>query len=155
MNKVALKFLGAFMVIYSTNAFPQIIDTPIVHDLTQINYVMFNVSGRVINMNLKDISEATITNKRTNEKAKTDMMGIFHIGATVRDTLFFEYPKLSTEMRSIKHPKDQINVVMIARKIDHLPLNYSKEEHERAIREDEKFYRILEKDAKLEGRWKY
>jgi len=155
MCRVIFKLVAVFLLLYSGTGFSQIIDTPIVHYLTPINYIMFNVSGRVINMNLKDISEVTITNKRTGETAKTDIIGVFHINAAVRDTLFFEYPKLSTEMRSIKHPKDQINVVLIARKADNLPLNYSKNEHDRAIREDERFYHILEKDAKLEGKWHY
>jgi hypothetical protein len=150
-------FLSLFILLFlSGSAMAQeIIDTPIVHDLTPKVYKTFFVSGRVVGMNLETVQGVNIVNKRTGETASTDGSGIYKISAAKTDTLFFKTGKYSMEMRQIKTPGDKMNVIMIKRKTDELPAGHSQSDFNKAQREDNELYRILEKDAKLEGKWVY
>jgi len=133
----------------------EIIDTPIVHDLTPKVYKSFLVNGRVIGMNLEILQGVNIINKRTNETTGTDASGIYKISAAKGDTLFFKSGKYSMEMRRVKTPAEKLNVILIKRKTDDLPAGRSQSDFNKAQRDDNDTYRILEKDAKLEGKWVY
>ncbi|MDR3694436.1 hypothetical protein [Mucilaginibacter sp.] len=149
--------LSFFILLFLSRAAlaQEIIDTPIVHDLTPKVYKTFTVKGRVLGMNLEFVQGVTVTNKRTSENVTTDVNGIFRITATTGDTLFFNISKYSNDTLKFRSPKENLNLVMIKRKVDSLPPGCSAGEYNRAKREDNELYRILEKDAKLEGKWKY
>lgn len=155
INKIALFSFFILLSLSRLALAQEIIDTPIVHDLTPKVYKTFFVSGRVIGMNLETVQGVNIINKRTGEIANTDGNGIYKISAAKSDTLFFKTGKYSMEMRQIKAPADKMNVIMIKRKTDELPANHSQSDFNKAQREDNELYRILEKDAKLEGKWIY
>ena len=113
------------------------------------------IKGRIIGANLQNIKGATITNKRTNKKDTTNIVGFYTARAAVGDTLFFDYPGLSREVRKVKKLTSKMNVILIRRKIDSLPAHTLKRDSSNAEKADEELYRILEKDAKLEGKWNY
>jgi len=163
MKKIILPLLIIVLFFNSKTTVAQdIIDTPITHYVfdkkvkvnVKINPV-FLVSGRVLGMNLEDIIGATVTNKRTAEKAITADHGTYQIDAAKGDTLVFSIAKYSLELRPVRSATDRLNMIMVKRKADSLPAGYSKSNYNRARREDEELIRILEKDARLEGKWKY
>jgi hypothetical protein len=133
----------------------EIIDTPIVHDLNPKFYKTFSLNGRVIGMNLENVSGASVTNKRTAESVNTDGNGLYKITAAKGDTLFFAIAKYAKEMRPVKNSKENLNVILMKRKANNLPAKHSRSDYDKAKAEDDELYRILEKDAKLEGKWNY
>jgi hypothetical protein len=155
MKKTLLLLSFLLLIFLSKISSAQIIDTPIVHDLTPRIYKMFLIQGRVIGVNLEDVNGAAITNKRTAEKIMTNSHGIYELNAAKGDTLIFEIAKYSKDSRIIKNPKERLNVILIKRKTDELPANHSSSDYNKAGRADEELLRILEKDAKLEGKWNY
>jgi len=152
------------LVLLSKAAFCQeIIDTPIEHYIVykdpkvikvKIN-PPFAITGRVIGMNLENVQDAMVTNICTAETAKTDNNGIYHIHAAKRDTLAFVIPKYSTELRGIKPSKENLNIILIKRKADTFVNKSPGRDYSKALSDDNELYRILEKDAKLEGKWIY
>jgi len=141
----------------------EIIDTPIEHILVYPSdksapvriYKTFPLTGRVIGMNLENASGASVTNKRTAESVSTDGNGLYKITAAKGDTLFFAIAKYSKEMRPVKNSKENLNVILMKRKANNLPAKHSQSDYDKAKAEDDELYRILEKDAKLEGKWNY
>jgi hypothetical protein len=130
----------------------QIIDTPIEHyvfakDLEKV------IKGRVIGMSLENIGNATVSNIRTKEKATTNSQGFYELKAAKEDTIVFEHVGHSKELRVIKHTEDKLNVILIKRKTD--TLDPDSGDYKKAAKADNELYRILEKDAKLEGKWNY
>ena len=97
----------------------------------------------------------TIINSRTAEKVTTDSRGIFQVTVVKGDVLTFSISKYSKEVRIIKNVTENLNVIMIKRKVDELPADHSDSDYNKAKQTDDEFYRILEKDAKIEGKWKY
>lgn len=152
-----ITFLPLFILLFiSGSALAQeIIDTPIEHDVSIKVYNSFLVNGRVIGMNLETLQGVNVTNKRTNETAGTDASGIYKISAAKGDTLFFKSGKYSMEMCQVKTPGEKMNVILIKRKTDDLAAGHSQSDFKKAQRDDNEIYRILEKDAKLEGKWVY
>jgi len=136
----------------------QIIDTPIEHDIgiKEPKVIKsFVINGRVIGVNLENVQGVSVTNIRTGDKVNTDSRGLFQVNIIKGDTLTFSVSKYSKETRIIKYPNENLNVIMIKRKVDELPSNYSQSDYNKASREDDELYHILEKDAKLEDKWKY
>ena len=115
--------------------------------------VIVNLSGRVIGVNLENVSSATVTNGRSDEKTVTNSQGIFQITVEKGDTLIVELGKYSKSVFVVRSLKENINIVMIKRKTD--GLTPGAPGYGKANREDEELLRILEKDAKLEGKWNY
>jgi hypothetical protein len=155
INKIALLSFFIFSFLSRSALAQEIIDTPIVHDLTPIVYKTYPVKGRVIGMNLEFVQGVTVTNKRTSENVSTDVNGIFRITAATGDTLVFNISKYSNDTLRVRSQKENLNLVMIKRKTDSLPPGYSTGEYNKAKREDNELYRILNKDAKTEEKWKY
>jgi hypothetical protein len=159
MKKNLLLFLLIPLAFQSKTAIAQAVaDTPIEHYVFYKNpkvYVNIMISGRVIGVNLEDVQGVKVKNIRTAESASTDGHGIFKINAAKGDTLHFEVAKYSKEVRIIKNAKENLNVIMIKRKTDELPPSHSSSDYDKAKKADNELYRILEKDAKLEGKWKY
>jgi hypothetical protein len=157
MKKLLLLLSFILMLFVSKNSFAQIIDTPIQYYIvnTPMVYKPFPVTGRVIGVNLENVQGVAITNICSAEKAITDNNGIYHINGAKGDTLAFEILKYSRDFKGIKSPKENLNVIMIKRKADNLPSDHSKSDYRKARNEDDELYRILEKDAKLEGKWNY
>ncbi len=106
-------------------------------------------------MNLETLKAAVVVNLCTAEIAKADDNGIYHISAGKGDTLAFGYGRYSATLLGIKSPKDKFNVVLMKRKVDALPSDHSASDYEKAKKEDDELYKILDKDAKLEGKWNY
>ncbi|HEY8782659.1 MAG TPA: hypothetical protein VIM16_13630 [Mucilaginibacter sp.] len=167
MKKLFLLFSFILIVLLSKTVLAQeVADTPIVHNIgVQAPKVYkakvlklnkpFPITGRVLGVNLENVEGVIVTNICTAEKASTDSHGIYHIEAAKGDTLAFEIPKYSGELRSIKAQKGNLNIIMIKRKaIDLLP-NHSRSDYSKARKDDDELYRILEKDAKIEGKWNY
>jgi hypothetical protein len=154
MKKIFRTLPFVVLVLLSKSAFAQVVaDTPKVHNIVPGLYHL--IKGRVIGMNLESLEGVIITNKWTAEKTKTDSHGIYQLSVSTGDTITFECLRHSKEIRIIKHPKPVLNVILIKRKADELPLNSSPSDLKKAERADEEFYSILEKDAKLEGKWNY
>jgi hypothetical protein len=159
MKKILLLLLSTAFFFYSKTTVAQdIIDTPITHyvfDKKAKTYAPFLINGRVLGMNLEDVIGATVTNKRTAEKAITADHGTYQINAAKGDTLVFSLAKYSLELQPVRSTADRLNIILIKRKADNLPAGHSKSDYNKAHREDEELIRILEKDARIEGRWKY
>jgi hypothetical protein len=155
MKKILLLLSFILLLFLSKTSSAQIIDTPIVHDLTPRIYKTFAIQGRVIGVNLEDVAGVTITNKRTAGKITTNSHGIYEVNAAKGDTLFFEVSKYSKVMEVIRNPKERLNIILIKKKTDELPANHSSSDYNKANRADDELLRILEKDAKLEGKWNY
>lgn len=151
-----LLFLSAFLSIKIASA--QVIDTPIRYFQHMDKVVVkdtFIVKGRVIGFNLEDINAGSVINICSGEVTLTNKRGLFQIKATKNDTLVFEFTRHSREYRELKKPKENLNVILIRRKTEELPAGYSSSDYNKARKADQEFYRILEKDAKVEGKWIY
>jgi hypothetical protein len=161
MNKRYLPLFILLLLLSKTALCQEIIDTPIEHYLVyptqkpaQVRKP-FPVTGRIIGINLENVKDATVMNICTAETTKTDNNGIYHITAAKGDTLAFMTTKYSVEMRGIKPSKENLNIIMIKRKADGFSFKKSSKDYNKAVDDDNELYRILEKDAKLEGKWVY
>jgi hypothetical protein len=120
------------------------------------DYKPFPVTGRVIGIdNLEIVKGATVINICTGETTRTDDNGIYKASGAKDDTLAFVIPKYSASLVCVKSPKEKINVILFKRKVDSLRPGYSQHDYNKALRDDEELLKILEKDAKQEGKWKY
>jgi hypothetical protein len=158
MKKSLLLLSFILLVFLSKNALGQeVIDTPITNFYKPPRvYVNFPVKGRVIGIvNLEELEGVAIANKRTSEKTTTNSHGFYQLNAAKGDTLLFNFSRYSKDVRVIKSPKENLNVILINKKVNSLPANSSKSDLKKAEREDEDLYRILEKDAEREGKWNY
>ena len=159
MNK--LLFLSSFilLIFLSETAICQdVIDTPIVNFIvykTPKVYKPFVVNGRVLVVNLDDARGAIVVNACTAEKTIADSHGFYQIMAIKGDTLAFQLSKYSVAMQGVRSPNDNINIILFKRKSDSLPPGHSKSDYNKAKKEDDELYRILDKDAKQDGKWKY
>jgi hypothetical protein len=154
----AMFLLIALSFVSGTVLAQAVADTPIMHFVEynkRVENFPFAITGRVIGANLESIKQAEVINICTGETTKADDNGIYHFQAAKGDTLAFVSPKYSATILGIKVSKDKFNIILIKRKADNLPTGYSERDYEKAQREDEAFYKILDKDAKEEGRWKY
>ena len=135
-----------------------ITDTPIRHFILYnrpAEYKPFPITGRVIGTNLESIKGAEVINICTGETTKADDNGIFHFQAGKGDTLAFAGSKYSATIIGVKSPKEKFNIILIKRKANTLPPGHSGSDYEKAKKEDEGLYKILDKDAKEEGKWNY
>ncbi len=159
MKKIHFTFAFILLVFLAKTALCQeIIDTPIEHDIGIHDPKViktFVINGRVLGVNLENVQGVTVVNSRTAEKVNTDSRGIFQVTAVKGDMLTFNISKYSKEVRVIKNVKENLDVIMIKRKADELPADHSDSDYNKAKRADDELYRILEKDAKLEDKWKY
>ncbi|WP_295671829.1 hypothetical protein [uncultured Mucilaginibacter sp.] len=163
INKIAL-FSFFILLLFSRSVLAQeIIDTPIEHYIVyqdpkvikvKIN-PPFAITGRVIGMNLENVQDVAVTNICTAETAKTDNNGIYRIHAAKGDTLAFVISKYSTELRGVKPSKENLNIILIKRKADAFVNKIPIHDYNKAVSDDNDIYHILEKDAKLEGKWVY
>jgi hypothetical protein len=153
-----------FLLILAKQGFAQeIIDTPITNLILPPKipkpvkpkvYVM--ITGRVLGVNLENVQGVIVTNICTDEKVSTDNHGIYHINVAKGDSVGFAVAKYSSVLKGIKSDKaETLNVIMIKRKADNLPPGHSRDDYNKAKTEDDDLYRILEKDAKVEGKWNY
>jgi len=143
----------------------QTTDTPIEHFVprpppdhvfkAQKVAVPFTINGRIVGVNLEDVSGAQVTNICSGETVLTNSRGIYQLKALKGDAIGISFPKYSKEIRIIKSEKDPLNVVLFKRKADNLPPGHTEQDYNKARRDDEDLLRILEKDAKLEDKWKY
>jgi hypothetical protein len=156
MKNSLLLLSFVLLIFFSKTVLAQeVADTPAEHSIfAKKVYKPFILTGRVLGVNLENVHGVVITNICTAETATTDGNGIYHIGASRGDTLNFEISKYSKEVRSIKS-NENLNIIMIKRKTGNLPPGYSRSDYNKAKKEDDELYRILEKDAKLEDKWKY
>jgi hypothetical protein len=122
---------------------------------TPLEYKPFPITGRVIGTNLESIKGAEVINICTGETTKADDNGIFHFQAGKGDTLAFAGSKYSATIIGVKSPKEKFNIILIKRKANTLPPGHSGSDYEKAKKEDEGLYKILDKDAKEEGKWNY
>jgi hypothetical protein len=158
MTTRCIFFLVLAMALITRTATAQVIDTPIVyfqHDPKVVVKDTFLIKGRVIGFNLEDIGAASVTNMCTGEGTTTNKRGMYQIRAVKNDTVVFQFARHSLEYREAKRSKENLNIILIRRKTEELPVGYSRSDYNKARKADEEFYRILEKDAKLEGRWIY
>jgi hypothetical protein len=157
MKKTLLLLSLISLLFFSETALCQeIIDTPITNFILPPGMIKtFPVNGRVLGLNLEVLPGVIITDTRTKEKTATDSRGTFRLTAAKADTFIFEFANHSKETRVAKSGKDNMNVIMIKRKVDELPANPQPSDLRKAERADEELYNILEKDAKIEGKWKY
>ncbi len=148
-------------VFFAATAFAQethTTDTPITNFVfyeTQKPVPTFSISGRVLGMNLENVQGVTVLDICTAQKAVTDSRGLYTISVLKGDTLAFMIPKYSVFVRGFKSPKDNGNMIMIKLETDKLPLGHSKSDYDKAAAADSKMLKILEKDAKVEGKWNY
>ena len=121
----------------------------------QSTYVIVPIRGRVIGINLDILQGVVITDKRTGDKTNSDNNGIYRLNVAKGDTVTFDLAPRSQETRVIKRTQDALNVILIKRAANQLPANSSPTDIKKAKKADDELYRILEKDAKLEGKWNY
>jgi hypothetical protein len=141
-----------------TGSAQQTTDTAITHFVkysTPPEYKPFPVSGRVIGTKLENIKQAEVVNVCSGEITKADDNGIFHFQAAKGDTLAFAGGRYSPTVIGVRSPKDKFNIILIKRKAGNLPPGHSNSDFEKAKKEDEELYKILDKDAKEEGKWNY
>ena len=159
VKKALLIFPFLILIFLSKSSQAQeVTDTPIRNFILYnrpVVYKPFPVTGRVVGMNLEILKAAEVINLCTAETTKADDNGIYHISAGKGDTLAFAYGRYSATLLGIKAPKDKINIVLMKRKADNLPPGHSESDYEKAKKEDDELYKILDKDAKLEGKWNY
>lgn len=158
MKKTRYILLFIVSVFFFKSTFGQVIDTPIEHYVVNKEPKVkpeFSVSGRILGVNLEDVTGADVINMCSADKSKTDNRGIFHISASAGDTLAVLTPKYSAGLRCVKSAKENLNIILIKRKTDLLPPGYTRSNFNKARKDDEELLRILEKDAKLEAKWKY
>jgi hypothetical protein len=157
MKKILIPLAFILLILLSKTAFCQaIIDTPITNFVKQPQtYLVSSIKGRVVGLNVEMLQGVIITNKRTGDKTNSDNNGIYQLNVAKGDTIIFEFLNHSKEMRVIKHLQENLNVVMIKKKADEMPPNASPSDLRKAEKADDELYRILEKDAKLEGKWNY
>lgn len=164
-RKLYFLLLFAGLLFSNTGRAQDVPDTPIEHDIgihdpkltkPKVRKVSlpFIITGRVIGVNLENVPGVIVINTCTAEKTSTDKNGIYHINVAKGDTLDFEVGKYSSDVRGIRS-NENLNIVMIKRKTDNLPPGYSKPDYNKAKNDDDELYRILQKDAKLEDKWKY
>ena len=143
----------------------EIPDTPIEHNIgiddpnlykPKVHKVFppFKLTGRIIGIKLESVQGVVITDICSGETATTDEHGIYHIAVAKGDSVAFVVKKYSNDFRLIKS-SDNLNFVMIKRKTDGLSAKQNITEYTQAKKQDDELYRILEKDAKEEGKWKY
>jgi len=133
-------------------------DTPITNNILYykpVDYKPFPVTGRIIGMNLEILKAALVVNLCTAETTKADDNGIYHINAGKGDTLAFAFGRYSATLLGIKSPKDRFNIILMKRKANNLPAGHSGSDYDKAKKDDDELYKILDKDAKLEGKWNY
>jgi hypothetical protein len=118
-------------------------------------YKPFPVSGRVIGANLEIIKSGQVINICSGEATRTDENGMFHANGALKDTLVFVSPKYSARFICIKSAKERYNVILIKSNQNQLPADATESDHNKAARQDENLLKILDKDAKLEGKWNY
>lgn len=152
MKKIFLLSSFVLMLFISKITSAQIIDTPIEHELNPKLYV---IKGRILGINLENVQGARITNIRTAESINSDSYGFYHINAAWGDSLAFYFSRYSKDTVIVKSHKENLNIIMIKRKVDELPPGYSQLDYYEANKKDHELYHILNKDAKLEGKWKY
>ncbi|HEY4325219.1 MAG TPA: hypothetical protein VGN20_14575 [Mucilaginibacter sp.] len=158
-SSIRTLFLSVFFIFTffsSKTTFAQIIDTPIEHYVFAKDpkpFIIKVVKGRVIGMSLENLNGVTVSNTRTAEKVITNNLGFYQLNVAKYDTITFESPGHSKELRVIKRTNENLNVILIKRKTD--TLSPGSEEYKKAGKADNELYRILEKDAKLEGKWNY
>jgi hypothetical protein len=114
--------------------------------------------GRILGQNMEVLEGVTIYNKNTSEKVNSDKQGIFSISTKKGDTLIFTFSKYSKDVRVIRKPSENVNMILIDRKARDLPPDYTGSErylNEKAHDEDERVYRIINRGAEREGLWKY
>jgi hypothetical protein len=157
MKKISLLLPFILLILLSKTAHcQQVADTSNANSAaSHSTYVIVPIKGRVIGLNLEVLQGVIIANKRTNDKTNSDNNGIYHLNVAKGDTITFELAPRSQEIRVIKHTQDALNVILIKRTADQLPVNTSPTDLKKAKKADEELYRILEKDAKLEGKWNY
>jgi|GEM_PF-1226972 len=129
--------------------------TYIVKYRTPPDYKPFPITGRVIGTNLESIKSAQVINICTGQTTNADDNGIFHFQAAKGDTLAFIGSRYPPTITGVKSPKDKFNIILMKRKADLLPPGHSRSDYEKAKKDDENLYKILDKDAKEEGKWNY
>jgi hypothetical protein len=155
MKKILISLSFILLIFLSKTAHSQQVVSPS-NDIKQnYPYVIVPIKGRVIGINLEILQGVTITDKRTGDKTSSDNNGIYQLNVAEGDTITFELAPRSEETRVIKHTKDALNVILIKRTADQLQANSSPTDFKKAKKADDELYRILEKDAKLEGKWNY
>ena len=132
-------------------------DTAIEHLVVYrtVVYKPFPVSGRVIGVNLESVKGGQVINICSADTGRTDDNGFFHLSAAAGDTLAFVSPKYSATVVGVRSQKDKFNVILIKRKTASLPPGYAESDYNKAAREDNNLLKILDKDAKAEGKWNY
>ncbi len=114
--------------------------------------------GRILGQNMEVLEGVSIANKNTGEKASSDKQGFFYINTKKGDTLIFTFSKYSKDVRVIRKPSENVNMILMDRKARDLPPDYTGSEYnayEKARDEDERVYRIINKGVEREGFWKY
>ena len=155
----ALFFLAFALLLmgYTSSYAQEQPDTAIEHFVVYrtVVYKPFPVSGRVIGVNLESIKGGQVINICSADTGRTDDNGFFHLSAAAGDTLAFVSPKYSPTLVGVRSQKDKFNVILIKRKTASLPPGYAEPDYNKAAKEDNKLLKILDKDAKAEGRWNY
>jgi hypothetical protein len=133
-------------------------DTAIEHFVVYRNNITaytFPVTGRIVGTNLENV-KAQVINTCSGQSSLTDNNGIYHIEVAAGDTLGFVSQKYTPNWLAVKpQKKGNINVILIRRKTEVLAPGYSGSDYKKAVKEDDELLRVLEKDAKAEGKWNY
>jgi hypothetical protein len=145
----------AMVLCCSMSLAQDVIDTPIEHIevYKTIGYKPSPISGRAIGANLEVLKEARVINMCSAQATKTDDNGFFHLDAAIGDTIAFVSPKYPVRQVSVKSVKDKLNVVVF--KEQSASLTPGTPDFIKAEKEDSKLLKILEKDAREEGKWNY
>ena len=132
-------------------------DTAIEHFVVYrtVVYKPFPVSGRVIGVNLESVKGGQVINICSADTGRTDDNGFFHLSAAAGDTLAFVSPKYSATVVGVRSQKDKFNIILIKRQTAALHAGYSGSDYNKAAKEDNNLLKILDKDAKAEGKWNY
>jgi hypothetical protein len=133
-------------------------DTVIEHFVVYNDHVVykpFAITGRVIGANLESIKGAEVVNICSGKTTRADDNGIFHFEAAKGDSLAFAGSKYSATVVGVRSAKDKFNIILIKRKTGGLPHEHSRSDYDKAKKDDDELYKILDKDAKEEGKWNY
>jgi hypothetical protein len=127
MKKILVTLPFTLLIFLSkTTHCQQVADTSNANNRTlPSSYIIAPIRGRVIGINLEILHGVTITNKRTGDKTNSDNNGIYQLSVIEYDTITFELAPRSQESRVIKHKQGALNVILIKRTPDQLPVNSS------------------------------
>ena len=109
------------------------------------------ITGKIIDRNLKPMFAAQIENLNTKEIVISDKTGNYMISGNLGDTLKYSFVGSTDEIRKVE--SNVINVILIDKTLNCLGAVWSKRKWKREQKKVDKYYKKLYEIANRENRW--